>query len=149
MAVIVRCIVAFDLPIIILSILFMIKIWNHLRSIAISSLYGGYEFLLSFSSLIYGVSKILGTLSNSGKWTILCNVSKPIQPLPIFSCLSLPAPSSFLLSFIWNTAIWSVPIILSNYSKVALKSFTKSYPLSFTWHVSKHTLNLSLYFTPS
>ena len=38
---------------------------------------------------------------------------------------------------------------LSNFSKVALKSFTKSYPLSFTWHVSKHTLNLSLYFTPS
>ena len=27
----------------------------------------GYDFLLSFSSLIYGVSKILGTLSNSGK----------------------------------------------------------------------------------
>ena len=48
-------------------------------------------------------------------------VSKPIVPLPIFSCLSLWLPKIFLLSLICIHLILSIPIILSNKSKKITK----------------------------
>ena len=62
-----------------------------------------------------------------------------VSSAPIFACLSFLAPEILREPFICSTLSLSRPMVLSKSSITLSKSFIISYPLSWTWQVSKHT----------